>query len=102
MNLTLFDLDGTLIATDSDHAFGEFLVERGWADREGFRRRNDAFYADYLAGQERVDAAWRDPRRWTRMSILNTARAGRFSSDRAIREYAERIWNAPPVRIPLD
>ena len=51
MNLTLFDLDGTLIATDSDHAFGEFLVERGWADREGFRRRNDAFYADYLAGK---------------------------------------------------
>jgi len=51
VNLTLFDLDGTLIATDSDHAFGEFLVERGWADREGFRRRNDAFYADYLAGK---------------------------------------------------
>jgi HAD superfamily hydrolase (TIGR01490 family) len=51
VNLTLFDLDGTLIATDSDHAFGEFLVERGWADRERFRRRNDAFYADYLAGK---------------------------------------------------
>lgn len=55
MNLTLFDLDGTLIDTDSDHAFGEFLVERGWADRERFRQRNDAFYADYLAG--RLDQA---------------------------------------------
>ncbi len=55
MNLALFDLDGTLIPKDSDHAFGEFLVERGWADAQGFRRRNDAFYDDYLAG--RLDMA---------------------------------------------
>ncbi len=50
MTLTLFDLDGTLLATDSDHAFGEFMVRLGWADAEQFRRRNDAFYADYLKG----------------------------------------------------
>lgn len=55
MRLTLFDLDGTLIDTDSDHAFGEFLIERGWADGASFRQRNDAFYADYLAG--RLDQA---------------------------------------------
>jgi HAD superfamily hydrolase (TIGR01490 family) len=67
VNLTLFDLDGTLIATDSDHAFGEFLVHAGWADGERFRQRNDAFYADYLAGTLDVaayldfaTAAWRD------------------------------------------
>lgn len=67
MNLTLFDLDGTLIETDSDHAFGQFLVDVGWADREHFQRRNDAFYADYLAGTLDVAAyvdfatsAWRD------------------------------------------
>lgn len=51
MNLTLFDLDGTLLPTDSDHAFGEYLVQIGWADAEVHRRRNDAFYADYLAGR---------------------------------------------------
>ncbi|MDM0036795.1 glycogen/starch/alpha-glucan phosphorylase [Variovorax sp. J22P271] len=51
-----------------------------------------ADFADYMACQMRVDAAWQDPARWTRMSILNTARSGKFSSDRAIREYGERIW----------
>jgi HAD superfamily hydrolase (TIGR01490 family) len=50
MNLALFDLDGTLLPIDSDHAFGEHLVREGWADGEDFRRRNDAFYADYRAG----------------------------------------------------
>ena len=48
--LALFDLDGTLIPRDSDHAFGEFLVQLGWADAADFRRRNDAFYDDYLHG----------------------------------------------------
>ncbi|HET9645209.1 MAG TPA: HAD family hydrolase [Burkholderiaceae bacterium] len=49
-NLTLFDLDGTLIPLDSDHAFGDFLVRVGWVDSEDFKRRNDAFFADYNAG----------------------------------------------------
>ncbi|CAG4912861.1 glycogen/starch/alpha-glucan phosphorylase [Paraburkholderia saeva] len=61
-----------------------------------------ADYADYVACQERVSAAWLDPVRWTRMSILNTARSGKFSSDRAIGEYCERIWKISPVRITLD
>ena len=67
MNLTLFDLDGTLLPMDSDHAFGEFLVELGWVDRVHFKARNDAFYADYLAGRLDVHAyvdfatsGWRD------------------------------------------
>ena len=51
MDLTLFDLDGTLLPIDSDHAFGEYLVAIGWVDRDAFRRRNDAFYADYQAGR---------------------------------------------------
>ena len=66
MNLTLFDLDGTLIPGDSDHAFGEFLVARGWADGEAWRARNDAFYQSYLEARLDVHAyvdfatsAWR-------------------------------------------
>lgn len=67
MNLTLFDLDGTLIETDSDHAFGDYLVRRGWVDAQEFKRRNDAFYADYQAGTLDLPAyvafatsGWRD------------------------------------------
>jgi starch phosphorylase len=61
-----------------------------------------ADYADYLACQERVNTAWQDTEHWTRMSILNTARGGKFSSDRAVREYSDGIWSTKPVRITLD
>jgi HAD superfamily hydrolase (TIGR01490 family) len=56
MNLTLFDLDCTLIPTDSDHAFGDFMVRVGWADADEFKRRNDAFFAQYQAGSLDVAA----------------------------------------------
>lgn len=55
MNLTLFDLDGTLIPHDSDHAFGGFMVDIGWADGEEWRRRNDEFFAEYQAGVLNLD-----------------------------------------------
>ena len=44
-----------------------------------------------------MDQAFRDQERWTRMSILNLARLGRFASDRTIREYCEHIWRARPL-----
>jgi starch phosphorylase len=58
-----------------------------------------ADYASYLNCQDRVSDAWQETEDWTRMSILNTARSGKFSSDRAIGEYCENIWNVPPVAV---
>jgi glycogen phosphorylase len=51
-----------------------------------------ADYRDYVTCQEKVSRAWADKDQWTRMSILNTARMGKFSSDRAIQEYCDDIW----------
>jgi len=58
-----------------------------------------ADYASYMECQERVDGTYRDKDRWTKMAVLNVARSGKFSSDRAIREYAETIWNILPVPV---
>src|SRR5262249_55690152 len=57
-----------------------------------------ADFAPYVASQAKVSEAYADPERWSRMSILNTARSGTFSSDRSVQEYCQRIWrtgNAP-------
>ena len=51
----------------------------------------------YCEAQDRVDAAYRDPAHWNRMSLVNIARSGRFSSDRAVAEYARDIWHVEPV-----
>ncbi len=56
-----------------------------------------ADYRAYVDCQRRAAAAFADAPRWTRMSILNTARSGCFSSDRSVREYCETIWHAPPL-----
>ena len=58
-----------------------------------------ADYASYIAAQEKVDAAYRDHAKWDQMAIHNTARVGKFSSDRTILEYARNIWNLPQVKV---
>jgi starch phosphorylase len=58
-----------------------------------------ADFRAYADCQRLVHDAWRSPARWVRSSILNTARSGRFSSDRAIREYATEIWRLPAVHV---
>jgi HAD superfamily hydrolase (TIGR01490 family) len=50
MNLTLFDLDHTLLPIDSDYSWGEFSLKMGWVDPESFKAKNDQFFADYQAG----------------------------------------------------
>jgi starch phosphorylase len=77
-------------------------------DRELFRplvdsllTRDDylllADYQSYVDCQQRANAAYGDPAGWARMSILNSARTGRFSSDRSIREYCQKIWGVEPL-----
>ncbi|HEX2457676.1 MAG TPA: glycogen/starch/alpha-glucan family phosphorylase, partial [Vicinamibacterales bacterium] len=58
-----------------------------------------ADYQPYLECQQRVSEAYRDQEEWTRRSILNCARVGRFSSDRSIREYCRDIWNVKPIAV---
>jgi starch phosphorylase len=60
-----------------------------------------ADYQSYADCQAHVDQTYRDQEDWTRMSILNSARSGKFSSDRTIRQYCEEIWHAGPVRVQL-
>jgi starch phosphorylase len=54
-----------------------------------------ADFDTYWTAQREVDRAWLEPKRWWRSSILNTARMAYFSSDRAVREYADEIWRVP-------
>jgi starch phosphorylase len=79
-------------------------------DRELFRPLLDALldhdeyllladYRAYVDCQDEVALAYSEPGRWEAMSILNVARSGKFSSDRAIREYCEDIWRASPTQI---
>jgi len=60
-----------------------------------------ADYQSYVECQERVSQAYVDKKQWNRMSVLNVARMGKFSSDRSIREYCEDIWKVKPVPVHL-
>lgn len=60
-----------------------------------------ADFDSYVAAQAEAEKMYRDKKRWTRMSILNVARCGKFSSDRTIEQYAREIWGAASVDIKL-
>lgn len=91
------------------------LIASGYfsnGDRELFRPIVDSLlyddqymlfadYQDYLNCQDRVDQAYRDRRAWTRMAILNSARMGKFSSDRSIMDYCRKIWDVKPFPVEL-
>jgi starch phosphorylase len=58
-----------------------------------------ADFASYVDCQSKVSQAYRDPTAWTRMSILNVAHMGKFSSDRSVQQYCDEIWQAKPVKV---
>jgi starch phosphorylase len=75
-------------------------IVRGLLDHDPFMVLAD--YPSYVASHEEATLAFRDEDRWTRMSILNVARMGYFSSDRAIQEYCRDIWHVEPTRVDVD
>ena len=60
-----------------------------------------ADYRSYVDCQDHVSRVWQDRDKWSHMSILNSARSGKFSSDRAIAEYCDDIWKVPPMSVDL-
>jgi starch phosphorylase len=103
------------IATDPLLAEVFDLIGRGHfsqGDTDRFRPLTDqlqgsdpffvlADFAAYLQAQASVSATWADRSRWNQMALLNTARSGFFSSDRAIGEYAQRIWDVKPSPVTM-
>ena len=60
-----------------------------------------ADYQSYVDCQQEVSRTFRHPDEWTQRAILNLVRMGKFSSDRAIREYCDKVWNVKPVPVEL-
>ena len=58
-----------------------------------------ADYQAYIECQRQVSVLWLDPQAWTRMTILSVARMGKFSSDRSIRDYCDRVWKVEPLAV---
>lgn len=107
-------IDGPQAGNDELRAVLDLIANGTFShgDTEVFRplvdnlRHNDPFlvcadFRSYLECQEQVSEAWRDTEAWTKMSILNTARSGKFSSDRAISEYCDEIWNVWPLTVKM-
>jgi starch phosphorylase len=95
------ELAATLEMIDSGYftpgnvADGKPIVDRLLSEGEPYLVLAD--FAAYAAAQDAVDALYRQPDEWQRKAVLNTLSMGIFSSDRSIREYAQRIWRIKPV-----
>ena len=93
-------INGTLDAHNHDlfrELYDAMLNGYGGAPADEYFVLQD--FAAYKEAQEKVDAAYKDPKRWAQMAIMNTAAAGKFSSDRTIRQYADEIWGLNAVTI---
>ena len=89
-------LGSSYFVPGEDHPFGA-LHHSLLAGGDPYKVLAD--YRGYVQAHEKVDAAYRDQSHWAKMAILNTARVGKFSSDRTIREYANQIWSLPSVAV---
>ncbi|CAN4115574.1 unnamed protein product [Withania somnifera] len=93
-----FVRSGAFGSYNYDELIGSLEGNEGFGRADYFLVGKD--FPSYIECQQKVDEAYRDQKRWTKMSILNTAGSFKFSSDRTIHEYAEDIWNLEPVELP--
>jgi starch phosphorylase len=91
----VLDMIGSGYFSPDDHGRFRPIVEALTSGGDKFLLLAD--YADYIACHERIETLYRNPGEWARKAILNVAGMGKFSSDRTIQEYAEKIWDVKPV-----
>lgn len=98
LRLTLDQIRENLFCPDEPGLF-QPIVDALLANGDYFMVTAD--YADYIKTQDRIARLYSNRKEWARLSILNTARMGKFSSDRTIQEYADEIWGVKPVPVKL-
>eukprot|EP00245_Coleochaete_scutata_P017854 TRINITY_DN8984_c0_g1_i1.p1 TRINITY_DN8984_c0_g1~~TRINITY_DN8984_c0_g1_i1.p1 ORF type:complete len:945 (+),score=249.52 TRINITY_DN8984_c0_g1_i1:69-2903(+) len=89
---------GVFGSTDYNPLLGSLEGNEGYGRGDYFLVGKD--FPSYIEAQDEVDAAYKDQERWTKMSILNTAGSGKFSSDRTILQYASEIWDIKASPVP--